>query len=88
MSDNRDASSGPPSWFEQPGTVRLVIVATYALCALLTIADILIHKHTPFRIEHTFAFYAWFGFVACVGLVLVAKALRRILMRPEDYYDR
>jgi hypothetical protein len=26
--------------------------------------------------------------VACVGLVIVAKGLRVILMRPEDYYDR
>ena len=23
-----------------------------------------------------------------IGLVLAAKVLRRILMRPEDYYDR
>ena len=23
-----------------------------------------------------------------VGLVLVAKVMRRVLMRPEDYYDR
>ncbi len=30
----------------------------------------------------------WFGFVACVALVLTAKALRRILRRPEDYYER
>ena len=28
-----------------------------------------------------------YGFVACVFLVLMAKLLRRILMRPEDYYD-
>ena len=31
-------------------------------------------------------FYAVFGFGACVLLVLAAKALRRLLMRPEDYY--
>ena len=31
-------------------------------------------------------FYAIFGFGACVLLVLAAKALRRLLMRPEDYY--
>jgi hypothetical protein len=35
-----------------------------------------------------FGFYGWFGFVACVALVLIAKQLRRIVMRPEDYYDR
>ena len=44
--------------------------------------------HGEFSVEHWFGFHGLFGFVACVGLVLTAKALRRILMRPEDYYDR
>ena len=46
------------------------------------------HKHGPFAIEHVWGFYAIYGFVACVGLVLAAKLLRVILMKPEDYYDR
>ena len=34
-------------------------------------------------------FYAVFGFVACVALVLAAKhVLRPIIMRGEDYYDQ
>ena len=33
-------------------------------------------------------FYAIFGFVACAALVLIAKELRKLLMRDEDYYDR
>ncbi len=33
-------------------------------------------------------FYAIFGFVACVVLVLIAKyILRPLVMREEDYYD-
>ena len=32
-------------------------------------------------------FYAIFGFTACVTLVLIAKQMRRILKRKEDYYD-
>jgi len=32
-------------------------------------------------------FYALFGFVACVVLVLIAKEMRKVLMRDEDYYD-
>ena len=35
-----------------------------------------------------FGFYAVFGFVACVVLVLVAKyILRPLVMRKENYYD-
>jgi hypothetical protein len=32
-------------------------------------------------------FYAIYGFVACVILVLVAKEMRKLVMRDEDYYD-
>jgi hypothetical protein len=55
---------------------------------MLVVADLFVPKHGPFAVEHVFGFYAWYGFLACVGLVLVAKVMRRVLMRPEDYYDR
>jgi hypothetical protein len=29
-----------------------------------------------------------YGFFACVALVLAAKLLRKLIMRPEDYYER
>jgi len=33
-------------------------------------------------------FYALYGFVACVLLVLLAKEMRKLVMRNEDYYTR
>jgi len=75
-------------WLDRPGNVERIVRALYLICALLVVADFLVPKHGPFAIERIFGFYAWYGFVACVGLVLAAKALRRVLMRPEDYYDR
>lgn len=75
-------------WLDRPGSVDRIVWALYAVCALLFVADFAVHKHGPFAIEHVFGFYAWFGFLACVGLVLLARVMRSILMRPEDYYDR
>ncbi len=62
----------------------------WLLCRLRTVAAIdgFVPKHGPFAIEHIYGFYGIFGFVACVALVLIAKQLRRVLMRPENYYDR
>jgi hypothetical protein len=40
-----------------------------------------------FPVEDLFAWYALYGFVACVSLVLLAKVLRVLIHRPEDYYD-
>ena len=62
--------------------------ASMSSAALLLAIDVFVPKHGPFAIEHVFGFYGIFGFVACVALVLIAKQLRRVLMRPEDYYDR
>lgn len=75
-------------WLEQPETVRRIVYALYASCALLIAIDPLIAKHGPFAIEHIWGFYGIYGFVGCVFLVLAAKAMRRVVMRPEDYYDR
>ena len=38
--------------------------------------------------ELAFGFYAWFGFAACVVLVVAALALGKLVKRKDDYYDR
>ena len=78
----------PPRWLDDPRNVNRIVYALYAVCALLLVIDPLVEKHGPFAIEHWLGFYGIFGFVGCVFLVLAAKGLRRIVMRPEDYYDR
>ena len=74
-------------WLDDLRNVDKIVYALYAICGVLLVIDPFIHKHGPFAIEHWFGFYGIVGFVACVALVLAAKQLRRILMRPEDYYD-
>ncbi len=68
--------------------MRTMLLAVAALCALLFAVEPLVHKHGEFRFEEWFGFHGIFGFVACVALVIAAKGLRRLLMRPEDYYER
>lgn len=59
----------------------------FAVCTGLLLADLLYHKHVVLEPETWFGFYGFYGFIACVVLVLVAKELRKIVMRREDYYD-
>jgi hypothetical protein len=75
-------------WLDEPAHVERLVRGFYAACALLLLLDLFVPKHGAFAVERLFGFYAFFGFAACVALVLVAKQLRRVLMRPEDYYDR
>lgn len=83
-----DAATAPPHWLERPATVDGIVKALYVLSAVVFAADILVHKHSGFSIEHVFGFYGLYGFIGCVFLVLAAKAMRKVLMRSEDYYDR
>jgi predicted MFS family arabinose efflux permease len=78
---------GKKYWLDQPGNVRLLLRVLAGFGALLFVADFLYHKHIHFEAERVFGFYALFGFAAFVGIVLAGKQLRKLLMRPEDYYD-
>jgi asparagine N-glycosylation enzyme membrane subunit Stt3 len=75
-------------WLDRKRNVDRVYWGVWAACALLLLAEPLVHKHGGFPFEAWFGFHGWYGFVACVGLVLAAKLLRVILKRPADYYER
>jgi hypothetical protein len=75
-------------WLDEPRNVTKIVWVLVAICTGLFFADGFYEKHGLFAIEHLFGFFGLFGFIVCVGLVLGAKWLRTILMRPEDYYDR
>ena len=45
------------------------------------------YKETHFVFEKWFGFFGFFSFVACLTLVLVARLVRHVLRREEDYYD-
>ena len=73
--------------FDDPKNVNRVIYALYALCALSLVADLFVERHVPHPAGSWLAFYCLYGFGACVALVLIAKEMRKYLMRGEDYYD-
>jgi len=74
--------------FDNPKNVQRLLKIFFSSLVVLLVLDFFVHKHTYFPWEEAPEFYAVFGFVACVGLVLVAKyVLRPLVMRKEDYYD-
>lgn len=75
-------------WLDRPGSVDKVYWSVWIVCAMLLLIEPFVHMHAEVAFADWFGFNALFGFVACVALVIVAKGLRRILMRPEDYYER
>ena len=73
--------------FDKPGNVKWLLRIFYGVCAALFAADFVIHRHVERTIEGFWGFYAIYGFVACVLLVLIATKMRKVVMRGEDYYD-
>lgn len=73
--------------FDDPRNVKRVIYVLFAVCAVSLIADFFVHRHVEHPWESLFGFYSVFGFVGIGVLVLLAKQLRKIIMRGEDYYD-
>ncbi len=85
-------------FLDRPENVQKVLRTLYAICAFLLLIDLVNFalqrlevadwRHA-YRVWEGFpGFYTIYGFVACVLLVLIAKQLRRVLMRGEDFYDR
>jgi len=80
-------------FFYRPQVIKAIIYSLYGICALLIVIDLFatfeigLHRHIVHPFEKLPGFYAIYGFVGCVVLVLVAKEMRKILMRKEDYYD-
>ena len=99
MSDTtQQPDKGPPAQpakpgekthiFDKPGNVKRLLRIFYVICAGLFGAELFIDRHLDHAVESWYDFYAIFGFVACVALVLAAKELRKAAMRKEDYYDQ
>lgn len=77
-----------PGWAEDPVIHQRIRYGLFALCAVLVIADLIVHRHTYLPVEELPAFYAFYGFAALVGVVVLAKSLRQLVGRSEDYYQQ
>ena len=77
---NRNTKTG---WFDKPEHFRLFLRLFFAALGMLLIADLFIDKHAEFPWEETPCFFAAYGYISCVVLVLVAKVLRRLIRKDE-----
>jgi hypothetical protein len=75
-------------WIDDMRNVYKIFWAVVIVCAILFLSDAFYHKHVVFDFENWFGFFGLFGFTVSFVLVLVARQMRKIIMRSEDYYDR
>jgi hypothetical protein len=75
------------TFLDSPKNRKKVRLYFYISLSILLILDFFVPKHGHFPWESAPQFYAVYGFIACVSLIFVAKALRLLVRRKEDYYD-
>ena len=89
---NHDAH-GPPKepvgWTDRADTVKRFLVSFYVICGVLVVAELVLGRATehPHPYEGPFGFYAAYGFLSFWFLVILARGMRKLLIRSEDYYD-
>lgn len=74
-------------WLDSSRNVSLLYRALWGVGLLLLLVDFFPHKHEVFGFAEVFGYYGVYGFVGIVALVFGARALRRAVMRGENYYD-
>ena len=78
-------------WIARPENANKIWYGLVVTCILLILGDFGYHafmhdKHGYFVFETAIGFHAAYGFGAFVFVVLLGKELRKLIMRPEDYY--
>ena len=79
-------------WIARPENTNIIWYTLVFICVALICGDFVYHsfmheKHGYFAFETAIGFHAAYGFGAFVFVVLLGKELRKLIMRPEGYYD-
>jgi len=79
----------PIGWMDKPDFVKRLFLVLYVIAGLLILAEMVFGRTTehPHPYEGPFGFYAVYGFISFWFLVLLAKPMRTLLIRSEDYYE-
>ncbi|MDO8320010.1 hypothetical protein [Rhodoferax sp.] len=77
-----------PHWLDQPRNVKLLWRGFLFVLLLTVLAGFFVPMHPHFAIESIFGFNAWFGFLVCALMIVVAKGLALLLKRPDTYYGK
>ena len=88
MTEEAKQETEKPGWFDRKENIDKIWYGVIAGAAILSISEFLYEYHPHFDIEKIPEFFELFGFFAFVFIVFAGAALRKLIMRNEDYYER
>jgi MFS family permease len=66
---------------------RMIIFFLFLLGITLAASAILDVHNNPFSFANMYAFYALYGFLLCVLMIVVATLIGMFIKRDDSYYD-
>lgn len=78
--------SSADHWLVRAATIRLLWRVFIAILALTVLAQLVFGVKGYFGLDGWLGFGAVFGFLACLSMVLIAKALGFLIKRDESFY--
>jgi len=75
-------------WLYESKTIRKLWTGSVLILFFLIFIEIFIETKSHFYLDDIFGFNAWFGFLACILLVLIATGLGFFLKRQDNFYER
>ena len=62
-------------FFDKPENVERFLKLLYVICGLLFVFDFIVHRHIVHSWEQVPGFYALYGFIACVYIIILAPLI-------------
>ena len=75
-------------WILQKENIRKLWVCSIVLLVSLVVVQLIFPIKGHFEVESWIGFGAWFGFIACILMILFSKILGLVVKKPEDYYEK
>lgn len=74
-------------WLLRKDTIRKLWIGLGIVLALVVLAQLVFPIKAKYEVLGWFGFPAFYGFITCVLMVVVAKLLGWVLKRKDGYYD-
>ena len=75
-------------WILKKENIKKLWVCSIVVLVSLVLIQIIFPIKGHFEVESWIGFGAWFGFIACILMILFSKILGLIVKKPEDYYEK
>ncbi len=91
MSQNQNPNK-QKHWLYREENRRKLWIIQFSILLVAILPEFFMHHHASFEaqgihLDASFGFYAWYGFLTCAAMIIVAKLLAVVLKRKDDYYD-